>query len=152
METSTFTRRSPLPSTNRSYRKSWFELVWAVFVSAKVLVQRPVNAIQADFCWELITQSLLAGNIPPYLAGSWKFSQRHPGSAEQLFFSQQEKKMKKCFQNGLSIMFWCSIENLLITVVGCPCAWGSKTLNWMKPKILIKVASSSTLPCSEKYM
>ena len=61
--------------------------------------------------WELITQSPQAGNTPPYLAGSWKFSQRHPGSREQLFFSQQEKKMEKCFQNRPRIMFLCSILN-----------------------------------------
>lgn len=42
--------------------------------------------------WELITQSPQAGNTPPYLAGRWKFSQRHPGSAEQLFFSSKKKK------------------------------------------------------------
>ena len=54
--------------------------------------------------WELITQSPQAGN--------WNFSQRHSESAEQLFFSQQEKKMEKRFQNRLRIMFLCSILNL----------------------------------------
>ena len=61
--------------------------------------------------WELITQSPQAGNTPPYLAGSWKFSQRRPGSAEQLFFSSKKKKMKKCFQNRLRIMFLRTILN-----------------------------------------
>ena len=119
-----------MPSTNRSYRKSWFELVWAVIVSAsaKVLVQRPVNAIQADFYWELITQSLLAGNIPPYLAGSWKFSQRHPGSVEQLLlFPARKKKWKNVFKMVLASCFYVVFRILPITVVVCPCAWGSKT-------------------------
>jgi len=81
-----------------------------------------VNAIQADFCWELVTQSPLAGNIPPYLAGSWKFSQRHPGSAEQLFFSLQEKKNEKnVSKTVLASCFYVVFRILLITVVGCPC-------------------------------
>ena len=39
--------------------------------------------------------SQLAGNFPTNVAGKWNFSYHPAGSAEQIFFSQQQKKIVK---------------------------------------------------------
>ena len=39
--------------------------------------------------------SQLAGNFPTNVAGKWNFSYHPAGSAEQIFFSQQQKKNTK---------------------------------------------------------
>ena len=39
--------------------------------------------------------SQLAGNFPTNVAGTWNFSYHPAGSAEQIFFSQQQKKIVK---------------------------------------------------------
>ena len=75
-------------------------------------------------CWlgKKSADSQLAGNFPGNVAGKWNFSYHPAGSAEQIFFSQQqEKNTKNAFKvftyhcDGLNIAFW---ENVSLGAPG----------------------------------
>ena len=50
--------------------------------------------------------SQLAGNFPTNVAGKWNFSYHPAGSAEQIFFSQQQKKIVKKALKALTYYFY----------------------------------------------